>query len=234
MACHVTPSFREIFPRGSGYTAAVAPPQKKKAKKLELKPNEQILFPQNYTEDLYNPLIITTLRVIWSGDGKKKELDSAKIGTVAKGFHQKFVMVMIIMGLVALPFLAFGGYKYYSYKDKPTEPPPVVKGQKVKPLTQNDLAELANNKTQKIVGLVLIGFGAAFGGVAYLLYKRRLTVIAAGSGRILQLPVKNAMLQDQVIMMINASVTSAKAMAPPPMPEKVQKLAPDPPKLSKK
>jgi hypothetical protein len=209
-------------------------PKQAKAGKLELKPNEQILFPQNYTEDLYNPLIITTLRVLWSGDGKKKELDSGKITKVAKGFHQKFVMVMVIMGLVALPFVITGAYKYYSYKDEPTEPPPVVKGQKQKPLTQNDLIVLQNNKTQQIVGLVLIGFGGLFGGVAYLLYKRRLTVIAASGGRVLQLPVKNAMVQDQVIMMINASVTAAKAMAPPPMPEKVQKLggAP-PPKLSK-
>jgi hypothetical protein len=230
MASHVTPSFPEIFPRGCGYTRAVAAPKKKK---LELRPNEQILFPQNYTEDMYNPLIVTTNRVMWSGDGKKKEIESQKIVTVAKGFHKKFMMVMLIMGLLGAPFLLIGGIKYYTYKDKPTEWPKPVKGQVQKKPTANELAELANNKTQKIVGIVLIAFGAAFGGVAYLLYKRRLTVIAAGGGKILELPMKNAMLQDQVIMMINASVTSAKAMAPPPMPDKVQKQAPAPPKLSK-
>jgi hypothetical protein len=208
----------------------VAAPKKKK---LELKPNEQILYPQNYTEETYNPLIVTTMRVMYSGDEKKKELDAAKIGTVAKGFHKKYLMVMLIMGLLAAPFLVIGGLKWLNYRDKPTEPPKVVKGQKQKPLTQNDMAELANNKTQKIVAIVLIAFGGAFGGVAYLLYKRRLTVIVAGSGRILELPMKNAMLQDQVIMMVNAAVTSAKAMAPPPMPEKVQKLASAPPKLGK-
>lgn len=207
------------------------PPKKKP---LELKPNEQILFPQNYTEELYNPLIITTARVIWSGDGKKKELPGDKITQVAKGFHQKFIMVMIIMGLVALPFLVIGGLKYYNYKDKPTEPPKAVKGQKMKPLTQNDLAELSNNKAQKIVGIVLLAFGAAFGFTAYQLYKRRLTVIVAGQGRILQLPMKNAMLQDQVIMMVNAAVTAAKAMIQPAMPDKLQKQdKAAPPKLSK-
>jgi hypothetical protein len=204
-----------------------------KKKKLELRPNEQILFPQNYTEDMYNPLIVTTNRVMYTADAKKREIDSSKITTVAKGFHKKFVMIMLLMGLLAAPFLAIGGYKYYTHKDKPTEPPKAVKGVKQKPLTQNDLAELANNKTQIIVGIVLIAFGAAFGGVAYLLYKRRLTVIVAGSGKILELPMKNAMLQDQVIMMVNASVTAAKAMAPPPMPDKVQKQGPPPPKLSK-
>lgn len=210
------------------YTRAVA--------KLALRPNEQVLFPTPYVENEHNPLIITTLRVIWSGDNPKKpkEIDATKITTSVKGYHQKFVMVMLIMGLLGAPFLAIGGYKYYVYRNTPTEPPPAVKGVKQKLYTPNEMREFTNNKTQKIVGIVLGIFGAAFAGAAYLLYKRRLTVIIAGQGKILNIPVKDAPTQDQMLTMVNAAKTAAAAMAPMPMPDKVQKQAAAPiPKLSK-
>jgi hypothetical protein len=204
-------------------------------KKLQLRPNENILYPQNYVEDAYNPLIITTNRVMYSGSGKKREIDAAKIGYVGKGFHKKNVMVMLIVGLLGLPFLGVGVYKYYTHKDLPTKPPEVVKGQRQKPITQKDLATFQNNKNQQIIGIVLGAFGALFGGAAYLLYKRRLTVVVGGAGKAMEVPAKNAIVQDQIITMINASMTAAKAMAPPPMPPKVQKPmgAIPMPKLSK-
>lgn len=204
--------------------------------KLELRPNEQVLFPTPYVENERNPLIISTLRVVWSGDNPKKPktIDASKIQTSVKGYHQKVIMVMLLLTLLGAPFLAIGGYKYYHYKDKPTEPPPAVKGVKQKLYTPNEMREFSNNKTQKIVGLVLGIFGAAFGGAAYLLYKRRLTVIIAGQGKILSIPVKNAAQQDQMLTMVNAAKTAAAAMAPMPVPDKVQKQAAAPiPKLSK-
>lgn len=203
--------------------------------KLQLRPNEQVLFPTPYVENEHNPLIITTLRVIWGGDNPKKpkEIDAAKITTSVKGYHQKFVLVMLLLALLGAPFLGIGAYKWYSYRDKPTEPPPAVKGVKQKMYTPNELREFKNNGTQKIVAIVLAAFGAAFGGVAYLLYKRRLTVIIAGQGKILNIPVKDAPMQDQMLTMVNAAKTAAAAMAPMPMPDKVQKQAAPPPKLSK-
>ena len=51
----------------------------------------------------------------------------------------------------------------------------------------------------------------------------------------IEIPAKNKAEQDKILMMIGAAKTSAKAMAPPPMPAKVQKPAGagPPPKLSK-
>jgi hypothetical protein len=105
---------------------------------------------------------------------------------------------------------------------------------KQKLYTPNEMREFKNNQTQLIVGIVLGVFGAAFGGVAYLLYKRRLTVVIAGQGKVLTIPVKDATQQDQMLTMVNAAKTAAAAMAPMPMPDKVQKQAAAPiPKLSK-
>jgi hypothetical protein len=210
---------------------------------LQLRPNEQVLYPQPYVENEFAPLIVTTLRVIWQRDPtskKKKELDAAKLNFIAKGFHQRFVMLMLIFGLVGLPFLAFGAHRYYVYRDKPTEPPKVEKGQKAKPLTQNDLKMFRDNKTNFVVGIVTGVFGAALVGVAYLFYKRRLTVVVATPGKApLMIPVKDAMTQDKLLTMINAAKTAAAAVAPMglggagPDPGKVQKVGPAPPKLSK-
>ena len=210
--------------------------------KLQLKPNENVLYPQPYVEQEYNPLIVTTLRVIWAGEGakpKKKEVDAAKITYVAKGFHQKFVMLMLIFGVLAAPFLGIGAYKYWTYRNKPTEAPKVEKGQKAKPLTQNDLKVFQDNKANLVMGIVMGIFGAAMGGVAYLLYKRRMTVVIAGQGRKLEIPVKDAITQDKLLTMVNAAKTAAAALAPmgPSAADqaagKVQKQGAAPPKLSK-
>lgn len=207
-----------------------------KQPKLVLKPNEQVLYPQPYVEQEYNPLIVTTLRVQWTGENKKKELDAAKIGFTGKGFHKKFMTLMLLFGLIGLPFFAYGGYTFYTYKDKPTEAPKVEKGQKSKPLTQKDLQVFADNRSKQIIGIVTGIFGAALVAVAYLLYKRRLTVIISGQGKALEIPVKDAMTQDKLLMMVNAAKTSAAAMVAQPMPvgDKVQKVGAPPPKLSKK
>jgi hypothetical protein len=209
---------------------------------LQLKPNENVLYPQPYVEQEYSPLIVTTLRVLWAGENnakKKKELDAAKITYVAKGFHQKFVMLMLIFGLLGAPFLGIGAYKYWTYRNKPTEPPKVEKGQKAKPLTQNDLKVFEDNKSNLVIGIVLGVFGAAMGGVAYLLYKRRMTVVIAGQGKKFEIPVKDAMTQDKLLTMVNAAKTAAAALAPmgasgaDAAAGKVQKSGPPPPKLSK-
>jgi hypothetical protein len=210
--------------------------------KLQLKPNENVLYPQPYVEQEYNPLIVTTLRVLWSGDNPKKpkEVDAAKITYVAKGFHQKFVKLMLIFGLLGAPFLGIGVYKYWTNRNLPMEPPEKVEGQKMKPLTQNDLKVFQSNKNNFVIGIVMGVFGAAMGGVAYLLYKRRMTVVIAGQGRKLEIPVKDAITQDKLLTMVNAAKTAAAALAPMTGPAgadaaagKVQKQGTAPPKLSK-
>src|SRR5262245_40129780 len=147
---------------------------------------------------------------------------------------------MGILLLLGAPFLLIGAVKYYTYKDKPTEPPAAVKGMPQKPVTYQDMAMYSNNKQQQVMGLVMLIFGAAFVGASYLLYRRRLPAIIAGEGKPLEIPVKDKATQDKLLMMVGAAQTAAKAMvAAPPIPSKVQKYPPapaawpQPPKLGK-
>lgn len=206
-----------------------------KLPKFEPKPNEQVLFPSPFVANEYNPLIVSTNRLIFVSDGKKREVPADKITFAGKGFHKKFMLIMLVLGLIGAPFFGYGAYTYYTSKDKPTEPPAVVKGMPRKPVTAKDLADYARNKNQKILGIVVGVFGAAFLGVAYLLYKRRLTVIIGAGGKALEIPAKDKADQDKILMMVNAATTAAKAMAPPPMPDKVAKLegSGKPPKLAR-
>jgi hypothetical protein len=202
--------------------------------KFDLTSNEQVLHPNPFVPEEYNPVVVTTKRLLYAPHGAKtKEMPADKITYAGKGFHQTFIKVMVIMVLVGAPLFIIGALRYYSYKDAPTEPPAKVKGMAQKPVTQQDMDTYANNKTQKTVGIVLAIFGAAFGGVAYLLYKRRHVAVVAVGKKALQIPVKDKATQDKLLMMIGAAQQSSKAMMPMPIPDKVQKLGPPPPKLSK-
>jgi hypothetical protein len=206
--------------------------------KFDLRPNEQVLYPSPFVENERNPLIVSTARVVWTGDAapgskKKREIEAGKISYSGKGFHKKKMTVMLILGLLGAPFFIVGGLKYYSYKDKPTERPAKIEGMPQKPATKKELADYQHNKQQKMLGIGLGIFGAAFLGIGYLLYKRRLTVVIGAGGKALEIPVKDKGTQDKILMMIGAAQTAAKAMAPPPMPAKVQKAAGPPPKLSR-
>jgi hypothetical protein len=189
--------------------------------KIQLRKHESILHPQPYVEEEKPPLIVTTMRVLYSGGAKKQELDASKITYSGKGVNKQFLALMLVFGVIGAPFLVIGGYMGYVYKDDqkyPKGPPPEVKGQPKKPVTQKQLDEFGENKLKFILGLTLLGFGAIMGGGAYLLYKRRLTVVIGGGGRALRIRVKNKMEQDKILTMVGAAVTSAKAMAPQPMP----------------
>ncbi len=191
--------------------------------KPDLRPNEQILFPNPFEEDEKNPFIVTTLRLIYSPHGKKQELDSTKVTYSGKSNDEKKMMLIVLLAVLALPLLGFGVYNYYSYRDKPMEPPAAIKGVPQKPLTKKDMDTFASNQQHFIIGIVLGVFGAGFGGGAYLLYKRRLTVVIGGGGKVWRIPAKDKIDQDKMLTMVGASQTAAKAMIPPPMPQKVIK-----------
>ncbi len=197
------------------YHSAVAKP--------DLRPNENILYPNPFEEDEPNPAIVTTHRVLWSGDGKKQELDSTKISYSGKSNDEKKMKLIVLLVLLGLPLFLVGLYNYWSYKDKPMGPPAAIKGVPQKPLTKKDYEVFASNQQHYIIGIVLGVFGAAFGGGAYLLYKRRLTGVIAGDGKIFRIPVKDKVQQDKLLTIVGASQTAAKAMVPPPMPQKVIK-----------
>ena len=189
--------------------------------KIQLRPNESVLHPQPYVAEEKPPLIVTTFRVFYSGGKKQQELDAAKITYTGKGVNKQFLALMLVFAVVGAPFLAIGGYMSYTYKDDqkyPKSPAAEVKGQPVKKYTQKQLDQFSENKTKFILGITLLAFGALMGAGAYLLYKRRLTVVIGGGGRALRIRVKDKADQDKILTMVGAAVTSAKAMAPKPMP----------------
>jgi hypothetical protein len=191
--------------------------------KLDLKPNENILFPNPYLEDEKNPIIVTTLRVMYAPEGKKQEMDSTKIGFTTKANDGKIMGLIIILVLVGLPFFGIGLYNYYHYKDTPMSKPEPIKGVPEKMYTKAELSTFSSNKQHYVIGIVLGLFGAAFGGAGYLLYKRRFLVVVQGAGKTWNIRVKDGIDQDKLLTMIGASQTSARAMVVQPMPSKVIK-----------
>jgi hypothetical protein len=191
--------------------------------KLQLRPNENVLHPNPYIEDDPNPLVVTTLRVLYSGEGKKQEIEATKITYTNKGNDNRTMTVVVILFLLGLPFAIFGAYKYLTYRNLPKEPPAEVQGVPARTYTRLEYEQFASNKKNFIVGVVVGAFGVALGGGAYLLYKRRHIVVIGGTNRIMQIHVKNAIEQDKILTMIGAAQTAAKAMAPVAAPQKVIK-----------
>ncbi len=191
--------------------------------KVQLRPNENILHPNPYIEDDPNPLIVTTMRVVYSGAGKRQELEAAKVTYSNKGNDPKTMKAVVLLFVLALPFVIFGAYKYVTYRNLPMEPPPEVKGMPAKAYTKAEYEQFASNKTNFIVGIIVGVFGAALGGAGYLLYKRRHIVVIGGTGTIMKIHTKDAVEQDKILTMVGAAQTAAKAMAPMAVPQKVVK-----------
>jgi hypothetical protein len=182
--------------------------------RLTLRPQESVLHPNPYVEDEDPPLIVTTFRVMYKGSGKKQELESSKLTYSGKRNDPTIMKLLVLFVLIALPFLIVGGLQTYRYKDLPKGPDKAAKGQLQKPYSPVQLQQFADNKRDFIIGIGLVAFGAIFAGAAYLLYKRRLNVLIGGGGKVMRIRVKDAQEQDKVLMMIGASQTAAKAMAP--------------------
>jgi hypothetical protein len=191
--------------------------------KLDLRPTEQVLFPNPYMEEEKNPLVVTTMRVLWSGDGKKQAIDADKITYTGKGNNPQIMTVVVMLFLLGLPFFIFGAYKYVKYRNLPMEVPAAVKGAPETAYTAAQKKAFDSNKNNFILGVVVGVFGAALGGGSYLLYKRRLMIMVGGPGKIMNIPVKDATEQDKLLTMVGAAQTSAKAMGASLGPQKVVK-----------
>jgi hypothetical protein len=176
---------------------------------------EQVLHPNPYEEDKFNPVIVTTQRIIHrEAPGKKpKEAEAKNVTYTGKGNNKRLMALMVVCGLIGAPFLLIGGYQYYTVKDKPTEPPAKVEGKPNKVLKKSELAEFRNNKQTFITGIALGVFGALCCGGAYLLWKKRLQVVVGTKGKVLRFDVKTEAEQDKLMMMIQTAKTTAAATA---------------------
>jgi hypothetical protein len=176
--------------------------------KLELRQHETIIHPQPYVEDEPNPLIITTQRVVWSGSGKKQELEASKIKAKTKGLNQRILGACALLVVLGLPFVIIGLVKYVGYRNEPWSKPPEMK----KVVTKADEETWANNKTNFILGVGMGVFGVACGAAAWFLIKRRFTVIIGGEKKVFEIPVKDTAEQDKVLTMVGAAQTASQSL----------------------
>jgi hypothetical protein len=185
---------------------------------LQLRQHEQVLHPNPYEEDKFNPVVVTTQRILQrSAPGKKaSEFETKNLTYTGKGINRRVMALAVICGLIGAPFLLIGGYTYYTVKDKPTEPPEPVKGKPAPVLKKSQLAEFRQNKQNFVTGIGLGVFGALCCGGAYLLFKRRMQVVAGGKGKIMRFDVKTEAEQDKLMMMIQTSKTTSAATASQP------------------
>jgi len=182
---------------------------------LKLRPHEQVLHPNPYEEDKFNPVIVTTQRIFHrSASGKKpQEVECKNVTYTGKGNNKKLMALMVVCGLIGAPFLLVGGISYYTVMDKPTAPPEKVKGKPAPVLKKSELAEFRNNKSTKIMGIVLGVIGAACCGGAYLLFKKRLQVVVGAKGKVMRFDVNTEAEQDKLMMMVQTAKTTAAATA---------------------
>ncbi len=91
--------------------------------KLELRQHETVIHPQPFVEDEPNPLVITTQRIIYTGTGKRQEIEGGKIKAKAKGLNQRILAACGLLLLLGLPFFIIGLVKYVGYRNEPTSKP---------------------------------------------------------------------------------------------------------------
>jgi hypothetical protein len=185
---------------------------------LQLRPHEQVLHPNPYEEDKFNPVVVTTQRIFRrSAPGKKpSEFECKNITYTGKGINRRVMALAVVCGLIGAPFLIIGALTFYTVKDKPTEPPEPVKGKPAPVLTKSQLAEFRDVKSKKVTGIGLGVFGALCCGGAYLLYKRRMQVVAGGKGKVMRFDVATVAEQDKLMMMLQTAKNTASAHASMP------------------
>lgn len=192
---------------------------------IQLRPNESIVYPQPYEPSQHNPLIITNERLIQVNEvGGILNLENRQVTGVGRGIDQRIFAICALLMLLALPAAIYGVYNYLHASDvlsKFKEPPKAKIGSKKE---KADVAAYKAAKGQRILGIVFVVVGAGFGAGAYLLFKKRFTVVFGGAGRTQTVKTKDKMQQTQIIMTIQAMVNTAKqqvaaqaAVQKPPM-----------------
>src|SRR5262249_5744220 len=98
------------------------------------------------------------MRVIYSGDGKKRQLEANQINLTTKSNDPKIMSIIVLLVLLGLPFFLVGGYKYLTYKNTQMEPVKAKEGMPPPPVySRRDLETFSDNRQNYVMGLVLGG-----------------------------------------------------------------------------
>lgn len=182
---------------------------------IELRPQENVFFPAPYVEDEPAPLVITSQRVIQFVGDRRQELEASTISFVGRSSLRPLIFLGLFFILTGLPLAGYGAYLWYSVRGMPTfeERPPEEENP--------DFEDPAITR-YKAIGLGAAGLVWAALGVL-MAKKQRHQVVCRGGRRLMKIVVKNKTEQTQVMMTLQAMLSAAKTMAPPP-----QQPAPEP------
>ncbi len=168
---------------------------------VDLRPQESVFYPAPYVEDEIVPLIITNQRVIVLGNNRH-ELEAKKITFVGRQSSRPLLFLGLFFLLTALPVVGYGAYLWFSVRGMPTF-------EEQKPA--EDVPEFEDPGRVRLKAAVLMLAGVLWGGAGLLLCKKqRHVVVCRADKRVLKLRVKDKTAQTQVMMTVQAVLTTTK------------------------
>ncbi len=171
---------------------------------IELKKGENVFFPAPYVPSEPALIVVTDKRVVYFGKDGRQEIDVEKVGFTGRLSGRPFLPLCIFLVIFGLPLLLWGAYLWYSVKDMKTfaEAPPITE--------EVDYEDPAITR-YKAIALGVVG-GALVGGAYLLIKKKKYEVVVRAGNDMMKIVVPDEMKQTQVIMTVQASQKSAKAM----------------------
>lgn len=179
---------------------------------IALRPQEQVLFPAPYVEDEVVPLIITSQRVVQMGERGPLEVEAGKISFLGRHSNRPFIFLGLFFFFIGLPLVGVGGYLWLSvrgmpgFKEQPPDPDVVIE----------------DPDTVRLEAIACGVGGILLAAIGLLCAKRQRHAVMCRAGkRVLKLKVKDKNAQTQVLMTVQAVVSTLKtqekqAAAQPP------------------
>jgi hypothetical protein len=183
---------------------------------VELRPQESVFYPAPYDENEYTPLIITSQRVLSMEGDKRREMDAGKVTFVGRASSRPLIFFGVFFLLCGLPVLGYGAYLWLSVRGMPTfeEKPPSAGDD---PGFEDPAKVRIEAIIFAVVGIILLALGVLLGK------RQRHVVVVRGDKKVMKLRVKDKIVQQQVMMTVQAMMNSAKAVPPVAAPKAEEK-----------
>ena len=174
---------------------------------IVLKPDETVFYPAPFVEDEVYPVVITTKRVLQTIVDKKQdkrvEMDVEKVTFVGRSQKRPRLVIGIGMIFIGLPLVILGAYWWYTVHGMPTfdEQPPSMEN-----------SDMEDPMTVRIKAVAVAAAGAILCIGGFLLGKKQtFAVVCRGPKRNMRLPVADKQQQTQLVMTLQAAMSSAKS-----------------------
>jgi hypothetical protein len=173
---------------------------------VNLKADEQVMFPAPYEEGAVYPVIVTTQRVLSMPDkGPQREVATSEISFVGRLTKRPLLFPGLALLLIGLPLLIWGLIELYNTKDLSSEDGDAI-------VAESDTVESTTHKRIVAGGLGVLGLLFGAGGV-FMASRQKFSVQVRAGKKQLKLPVEDKMAQTQLLMTTQAAVNGAKAQA---------------------